>query len=41
MTFAPVAACVSSDPDANLETQIASGDLFLDDEIFSSQPPSC
>ena len=34
MTFAPVAACLSADPEAVLETQIASGDLFLDDDAF-------
>jgi ribonuclease HII len=35
MTFAPVAACLSNDPDAVLETQIASGDLFLEEDDFS------
>jgi ribonuclease HII len=33
-TFAPVAACLAGDPEAVLETQIASGDLFLDDDAF-------
>jgi ribonuclease HII len=31
MTFAPVAACISADLDAALETQMDSGDLFLDE----------
>jgi ribonuclease HII len=35
MTFAPVAACLSSDRDSALETQIASGDLFLEDDDLS------
>jgi ribonuclease HII len=34
MTFAPVAACLSADPEATLETQLTSGDLFLDDDAF-------
>jgi ribonuclease HII len=31
MTFAPVAACIDSDSAAALETQLTSGDIFLDD----------
>jgi len=38
MTFAPVAACLSVDPQAALETKIASGDLFLDDDAFEIEP---
>jgi ribonuclease HII len=39
MTFAPVAACLSNDPEAVLETQIASGDLFIDDDAFDIPEP--
>jgi ribonuclease HII len=36
MSFAPVAACIAADPEAVLETQITSGDLFLDDDAFET-----
>jgi ribonuclease HII len=39
MTFAPVAACTQPDPEAALETQLSSGDLFLDDDIFDLSDP--
>jgi len=39
MTFAPVAACIAGDPEAALETQITSGDLFLDDDVFDLPEP--
>jgi len=39
MTFAPVAACIAGDPEAALETQITSGDLFLDDDAFDLPEP--
>jgi ribonuclease HII len=38
MTFAPVAASIPTDPEALLETQLTSGDLFLDDEAFNLHP---